>query len=159
MWSNELEFFIDYNFIEKKPTNRLTLAGLFPLWLNVSTTDQAKKVARQVESLFLYDGGVVTTLSKQSTQQWDYPNGWAPLQYVAYRGLLKTPGYESLARTIRQRWMSQNERVFKETGKMMEKYDVVDINKQAGGGEYKTQDGFGWTNGVYLQMLYDRQSE
>jgi alpha,alpha-trehalase len=159
MWSNELEFFIDYNFIEKKPTNRLTLAGLFPLWLNVSTTDQAKKVARQVESLFLYDGGVVTTLSKQSTQQWDYPNGWAPLQYVAYRGLLQTPGYESLARTIRQRWMSQNERVFKETGKMMEKYDVVDINKQAGGGEYKTQDGFGWTNGVYLQMLYDRQSE
>jgi alpha,alpha-trehalase len=159
MWSNELEFFIDYNFIEKKPTNRLTLAGLFPLWLNVSTTDQAKKVAHQVESLFLYDGGVVTTLSKQSTQQWDYPNGWAPLQYVAYRGLLQTPGYESLARTIRQRWMSQNERVFKETGKMMEKYDVVDINKQAGGGEYKTQDGFGWTNGVYLQMLYDRQSE
>jgi alpha,alpha-trehalase len=159
MWSNELQFFTDYNFIRKQQNNRLTLAGLFPLWLHVSTMDQAQHVARQVESLFLRDGGVVTTISKQSTQQWDNPNGWAPLQYIAYRALLQTPGYETLARTIRQRWMSLNERVFKETGKMMEKYDVVDINKPAGGGEYQTQDGFGWTNGVYLEMLYDQQTE
>ena len=157
MWSNELKFFTDYNYIKKQPTNRLTLAGVFPLWLNVSTEDQAKHVARQIESLFLHDGGVVTTISNQSTQQWDSPNGWAPLQYVAYRALLQTPGYESVARTIRQRWMTLNERVFKDTGKMMEKYDVVNINKPAGGGEYETQDGFGWTNGVYLEMLHDQQ--
>jgi alpha,alpha-trehalase len=159
MWSNDLKFFTDYNFIQKKQTNRLTLAGVFPLWLNVATMDQAKHVAHQIESLFLCDGGVVTTLSKHSTQQWDSPNGWAPLQYVAYRALLQTQGYETLARTLRQRWMSLNERVFKETGKMMEKYDVVNINKPAGGGEYLTQDGFGWTNGVYLEMLHDQQTE
>jgi alpha,alpha-trehalase len=35
---------------------------------------------------------------------------------------------------------------------MMEKYDVVDTNKKAGGGEYPTQDGFGWTNGVALAL-------
>jgi alpha,alpha-trehalase len=157
MWSNDRQFFTDYNYIEKKPTNRLTLAALFPLWLNVSTKDQSKNVARQVKSLFLRDGGVVTTISKQSTQQWDSPNGWAPLQFITYRALLQTPGYESLARTIRQRWMNLNERVFKDTGKMMEKYDVVNINKAAGGGEYETQDGFGWTNGVYLEMLHDQQ--
>ncbi|CAF1187481.1 unnamed protein product [Rotaria sp. Silwood1] len=159
MWSNEFQFFMDYNFIKKKQTDRLTLAGLFPLWLNISTPDQAKQVAHQTESLFLYDGGLTTTISKKSIQQWDYPNGWAPLQYIAYRALLQTPGYEKLARTIRQRWMSLNEQVFKETGKMMEKYDVVNINKPAGGGEYKTQDGFGWTNGVYLEMLYQKQTE
>jgi alpha,alpha-trehalase len=157
MWSNELKFFVDYNYIKKQPTNRLTLAALFPLWLNVSTEDQAENVAQQIETLFLRDGGVVTTLSKQSTQQWDSPNGWAPLQFIAYRALLKIPGYESVARTIRQRWMNVNERVFKNTGKMMEKYDVIDINKPAGGGQYETQDGFGWTNGVYLEMLYDQQ--
>lgn len=159
MWSNDLQFFTDYNFMEKKLTNQLTLAGLYPLWLNVSTTDQSKNVARQVESLFLRDGGVVTTRSKQSTQQWDSPNGWAPLQYITYRALLQTPGYESIGRTIRERWMRLNERVFRDTGKMMEKYDVVNISNPAGGGEYQTQDGFGWTNGVYLQMLDDeRQS-
>ena len=159
MWSNELQFFTDYNFIEKKQTNRLTLAAVFPLWLHVSTPEQAQQVARQIETLFLRDGGLITTTSKQSTQQWDSPNGWAPLEYVAYRALLQTPGYEPLARTIRQRWMSLNERVFKETGKMMEKYDVVNIGEPAGGGEYKTQDGFGWSNGVYLQMLYEKKTE
>ncbi|CAF2522122.1 unnamed protein product [Rotaria sp. Silwood2] len=159
MWSNEFQFFMDYNFIKKKQTNCLTLAGLFPLWLNISTSDQAKQVAHQIESLFLYDGGLITTISKKSTQQWDCPNGWAPLQYIAYCALLQVPGYEKFARTIRQRWMSLNERVFKETGKMMEKYDVVNINKPAGGGEYATQDGFGWTNGVYLEMLYQKQTE
>ncbi len=158
MWSNDLQFFLDYNFIKKKSTNRLTLAGLFPLWLNVSTEDQSENVARQVESLFLRDGGVVTTISNQSTQQWDSPNGWAPLQYITYRALLQTSGYETLARTIRQRWMNLNERVFQNTSKMMEKYDVVNIHKSAGGGEYPAQDGFGWTNGVYLEMLYDQQA-
>lgn len=159
MWSNELQFFIDYNFIEQKPTNRLTLAGVYPLWLGLSTPEQAQHVARQIESLFLHDGGLTSTLSKNSTQQWDSPNGWAPLQYIAYSAFLKIPGCQSLARTIRERWMKQNERVFYETGKMMEKYDVVNISKPAGGGEYPTQDGFGWTNGVYLKMLGDRQLE
>ncbi|CAF1220369.1 unnamed protein product [Adineta steineri] len=158
MWSDELKFFTDYNFVKRKQTNQMTLAGLYPLWLNVSTADQAQQVAQQVESLFLRDGGLVTTLSKESTQQWDSPNGWAPLEYIGYRALLQTPGYEKLARTVRQRWMALNERVFKETGKMMEKYDVVDTDKPAGGGEYETQDGFGWTNGVYLEMLHDEQT-
>ncbi|UJR29069.1 hypothetical protein I4U23_010283 [Adineta vaga] len=157
MWSSDLQFFTDYNHVLKKSTNRLTLAALFPLWLDISTKEQGEYVAQKVESMFLRDGGVVTTVSNQSTQQWDSPNGWAPLQFVTYRALLKVPGYETVARTIRNRWMNLNERVFRDTGKMMEKYDVVNINKPAGGGEYETQDGFGWTNGVYLEMLHDQQ--
>ena len=45
---------------------------------------------------------------------------------------------------------------------MMEKYNVVNSNLDAGGGEYKSQDGFGWTNGVYLAMkakLFKWQNE
>lgn len=156
MWSTEKQFFTDYNYVQKVRTEKLTLAGLFPLWLDVSTAEQSEATAKQVATLFLRDGGLVTTVSNRSVQQWDSPNGWAPLQYVGYRALLKTPGYESLAKTVRQRWMNLNERVFNNTGKMMEKYDVVDISKPAGGGEYETQDGFGWTNGVYLEMLHDQ---
>ncbi|CAF0828352.1 unnamed protein product, partial [Rotaria sordida] len=160
IWSNELKFFTDFNFIQKnKQTNRLTLAGIYPLWLNIATNEQTKYIVEKIETLFLFDGSLVTIISKQSTQQWDYPNGWAPLQYIAYRSLIQISDYKNLARIIRQRWMSLNERVFKETGKMMEKYDVVNINKPADDGEYKTQDGFEWTNGVYLQMLYDQQLE
>jgi alpha,alpha-trehalase len=46
-----------------------------------------------------------------------------------------------------------NVKVFKETGKLMEKYDVKDVSKPAGGGEYPGQDGFGWTNGVLLKLI------
>ena len=61
-------------------------------------------------------------------------------------------GHEELARVIAQRWMNLNEKVYNATGKMMEKYNVEDITLLAGGGEYPAQDGFGWTNGVYLKL-------
>ncbi|HEV7705964.1 MAG TPA: trehalase family glycosidase, partial [Gemmatimonadaceae bacterium] len=58
----------------------------------------------------------------------------------------------ALADTARARWLALNRRVFRATGKMTEKYDVVDSTRAAGGGEYPTQDGFGWTNGVALAL-------
>jgi alpha,alpha-trehalase len=94
---------------------------------------------------------VVTTL-KETNQQWDAPNGWAPLQWLTIQGL-RNYGYDNLARNIALRWISLNVKVFKETGKLMEKYDVVHIRKPTGGGEYKGQDGFGWTNGVLLKLI------
>jgi len=35
---------------------------------------------------------------------------------------------------------------------MMEKYNVLDTSLKTGGGEYPNQDGFGWTNGIYIAM-------
>ena len=95
-------------------------------------------------------GGIVTT-NNTTGQQWDSPNGWAPLQWIAVKGL-DNYNYKEEARDIATRWISTNERVFKATGKMMEKYDVTDTVSKAGGGEYPNQDGFGWTNGVYLKF-------
>ena len=43
--------------------------------------------------------------------------------------------------------------VYSRTGKLMEKYNVVDTQLEAGGGEYPGQDGFGWTNGVLLALI------
>ena len=54
---------------------------------------------------------------------------------------------------VGERWINLNVKVFKETGKLMEKYDVKDVSKLAGGGEYPGQDGFGWTNGVLLKLI------
>ena len=94
---------------------------------------------------------VVTTL-KNSGQQWDAPNGWAPLQWVTIIGL-ENYGANDLARKIADRWMQLNIKVYKATGKLMEKYNVEDVNVEAGGGEYPAQDGFGWTNGVLLKLM------
>ena len=50
------------------------------------------------------------------------------------------------------RWLARNREVYKATGKMMEKYNVINTELSAGGGEYPLQDGFGWTNGVAVAL-------
>ena len=92
----------------------------------------------------------MTTL-EHTGQQWDAPNGWAPLQWLAFKGLLNY-GYHQEAKEIAHRWLTLNERVYANTGKMMEKYNVEDLSLLSGGGEYPTQDGFGWTNGVAISL-------
>ncbi|NER09687.1 alpha,alpha-trehalase [Muriicola jejuensis] len=147
-WNPGENYFFDYNYVQKSFGRTPTLAGAFPLFFELATPEQAESVKDRLMSDFLKDGGLVTTL-EHSGQQWDAPNGWAPLQYIAVEGLLNY-GYVDEARTIMERWLALNERVYKDTGKMMEKYNVEDISLLSGGGEYETQDGFGWTNGVAL---------
>ncbi|HKL14138.1 MAG TPA: trehalase family glycosidase, partial [Balneolaceae bacterium] len=65
---------------------------------------------------------------------------------------LENYGLSTLADDIRTRWLKLNEHVYAETGKMVEKYNVSDILKKGGGGEYPLQDGFGWTNGVFSAL-------
>jgi alpha,alpha-trehalase len=150
-WHPEKGFFFDYDFILEAHTPCYTLAGITPLFFNIASSDQAARVASLIQEKFLQPGGVVTTLEKTG-QQWDAPNGWAPLQWMTCKGL-RQYGFHELAESIRNNWMHLNEQVYATTGKMMEKYNVMDTSLAAGGGEYPNQDGFGWTNGVYLQFL------
>lgn len=126
------------------------LSTVFPLFFNTASTEQAAAVAAVIENKFLQPGGLVTTLYTTG-EQWDAPNGWAPLQWMAYKGL-KNYRFNELAAAVKNNWLHNCEKVFSATGKMMEKYNVMDIHATAGGGEYPNQDGFGWTNGVYLKM-------
>jgi alpha,alpha-trehalase len=59
-----------------------------------------------------------------------------------------------LAELIACRWMANVNRVYTETGKLVEKYDVSATGRPGGGGEYPTQDGFGWTNGVMRDLMF-----
>ncbi|HEU5078210.1 MAG TPA: alpha,alpha-trehalase TreF [Opitutaceae bacterium] len=149
-WSPENGYFTDYDLKTKRPTSSLTLAGIAPLFFELATDEQAASVAKTIREKFLQNGGVVTSLVNTG-QQWDWPNGWAPLQWMTIQGL-EHYGYHDLAAEIARRWLKLNRDVYERTGKMMEKYDVVDKNLTAGGGEYPAQDGFGWTNGVYLAL-------
>jgi alpha,alpha-trehalase len=149
-WNAEQGFYVDYDFVKDCPSAHWTLAAVFPLFFQIATAEQAAAVAGHLEAQFLQAGGLRTTL-RHSGQQWDAPNGWAPLQWMAYQGLLRY-GHAALAERIRQRWLALNEKTYAQTGKMMEKYDVENPDAPGGGGEYPNQDGFGWTNGVYLGM-------
>jgi alpha,alpha-trehalase len=134
----------------ERVTDRPTLAAAAPLYFGLATPEQGVRVAARLEREFLKPGGFVTTLIA-SGQQWDAPNGWPPLEWLAIEGVRRYRR-DDLADAARDRWLALNRRTYRSTGKMTEKYDVADVNRRAGGGEYPTQDGFGWTNGVALAL-------
>ena len=149
-WNPKSGFFFDYDFVSRKPSLVYTLAGVYPLFVKIATSAQAVTVARKVEQSFLKPGGLTATL-QTTGQQWDAPNGWAPLQWIAIQGL-RTYRQVPLANKVKTHWVAENLRVYKASGKMVEKYDVVST-AAAKGGECPNQDGFGWTNGVLLKLL------
>ena len=149
-WNGDKNFFFDYDFVSKEQKEVYTLGAAFPLFVEIAKPNQAALVKIILMKRFLQAGGLTTTLY-HTGQQWDAPNGWAPLQWIASKGLMLY-GFDKEAKLIQEKWISNCKRVYAETGKMMEKYDVFDPTQKAGGGEYPNQDGFGWTNGVYLAM-------
>ena len=154
-WDEARGFFYDYNFRTGRRTDAVTLAALFPLYYGLADSAQARRVAETVETELLRGGGFATTTTP-TDQQWDAPNGWPPLQWITIQGLRRY-GFDDLANRGRERWLQLNRRVYRRTGKMVEKYNVVDLDLRAGGGEYPAQDGFGWTNGVALALLREQE--
>jgi|AntRauTorckE5430_2_1112549.scaffolds.fasta_scaffold00212_4 alpha,alpha-trehalase len=150
LWDEQTGFYQDLNWTTATFTGYLTLAGVYPLFVKIASDEQAAAVGKVIAEKFLAPGGVRSSLVKTG-EQWDAPNGWPPLQWMTYQGL-KNYGNDALAEKIRQRWMANNERVYANVTKMVEKYNVEDLGLEAGGGEYPVQDGFGWSNGVYLRM-------
>jgi alpha,alpha-trehalase len=150
-WSDSAGFFFDHHLPTGQPSPHYTLAAVTPLFVRCATQTQADAVAAVLRERFLQAGGLQTTLTR-SGEQWDAPNGWAPLQWMAVAGLVNY-GHNDLAAEIAQRWINLNVGVFARTGRLMEKYNVVDLSLPAGGGEYPTQDGFAWTNSVLLKLL------
>jgi alpha,alpha-trehalase len=154
-WNENVSFFTDYHFVKKQKQEMITAAGLYPLnFLTFASNDMASltnKIAAVVKTTLLKDGGLLST-PNNTGQQWDAPNGWAPLQWMAINGLSRC-GQEVLAKEIATRWIKLNNKVYKATGKFTEKYNVVDMSLETGGGEYPNLDGFGWTNGVYLALV------
>lgn len=150
-------FYFDYNFMERKTTDIYSLAAVYPLYFGIASDEQAQYVADIIEKEFLRAGGLITT-TNHTGQQWDAPNGWAPLQWLTIVGL-RNYGFSKLADEIKNRWLKLNRDVFNRTGKMFEKYNVEDTTLFAGGGEYDLQDGFGWTNGIALALAKDLDLE
>ncbi len=150
-WDGKMGLFTDYRWREDRTSGTVTAATLSPLFFGIATPEQAERVAALVRTRLLQPGGLVTS-TVTSGQQWDAPNGWAPLQWIAIEGL-NDYGETELAATIAKRWMTKVIAAYDKTGKLMEKYNVVDTTLVTGGGEYPTQDGFGWTNGVLRKLL------
>ena len=151
MYDPSRGFFYDVRWrTGERVMDRPSLAAAAPLYFGIATPEQGVRTAAKLEAEFLKPGGFVTTKIK-SGQQWDAPNGWPPLEWLTIEGVRRYRR-DDLADKAATRWLNLINRTYRATGRMMEKYDVVNPNRKAGGGEYPTQDGFGWTNGVVLAL-------
>lgn len=154
-WNDDVNFFTDYDFVMNEKSKALTPMGIFPFCFinlkNSANRDRLNKAAEILKNKLLKEGGLQCTKTS-AHQQWDAPNGWAPMQWMSIVAL-ERGNQKELAKTIAQRWIKINKKVYLSTGKLMEKYNVIDTDLIGGGGEYPGQDGFGWTNGVLISLI------
>ncbi|KQM36283.1 alpha,alpha-trehalase TreF [Sphingomonas sp. Leaf10] len=150
LWSEADGRYGDYDVKRRQLRRGVTAATAYPLFVGLTTDARAGRVADTIERQLLAPGGLRSTLV-DTGQQWDRPNGWAPLQWIAVSGLDRT-GHKPLADKISQRFLASVGREYAASGKLVEKYDVEEV-RPGGGGEYPLQDGFGWTNGVTRALM------
>ncbi|GAB2778431.1 alpha,alpha-trehalase TreA [Halomonas shantousis] len=150
LWNPHQSAFGDYLWQEGALTDSLSTATVYPLFYGIATPQQAAQTSLTLEHELLKTGGLVTT-TRNTGEQWDAPNGWAPQQWLAIKGL-RDYGNTRLARMIAERWIATNVTHYRQENKLVEKYNVL-AGSRGGGGEYPAQDGFGWTNGVLRKLL------
>ena len=152
LYNRKQGWYSDYDWTTGQVRQQLTAATLFPLFFNLATNTHANATAKAVSSQLVHPGGLATT-TVETGQQWDAPNGWAPLQWIAVVGLTNYD-HPELAKRIAMGFLKNVQATYDSEHKLVEKY-VVEGRKLGGGGggEYPLQDGFGWTNGVTLMLL------
>lgn len=155
MWNPAQGAYFDWDWRDERQRRCLTAATVTPLFTGTASSHQAGAVADTVQRRLLAPGGLATT-ETPTGQQWDRPNGWAPLQWMAVRGL-ENYGIDTLGQEIRSRWLDTVSAIYEREGKLVEKYALRNVPRElamgGGGGEYPLQDGFGWTNGVTRPWL------
>lgn len=155
LWDEAQGAFFDHDWRLGRRRAGLTAACIAPLFAGLADPAQAEALAATVRRRLLAPGGLSTT-ECTSDQQWDQPNGWAALQWMAVHGF-NAYGQHALALGISRRWLATVAAVYEREGKLVEKYALrrLEHENSAGGdgGEYPLQDGFGWTNGVTRALL------
>lgn len=139
-----------------RPREAFYPSNLEPLLLggwNESILEAAGDYAEQ-SGAFVLPGGVPTSFDESSGQQWDWPNVWPPLVHNLVIGLRKDkhPRLLRLARHVAATFVSSVLKNF-HGGFLWEKYDARFPGEPGGGGEYEVEKGFGWTNGVVLDLI------
>lgn len=164
LWNDEKGAWFDYDLINQVQRPYFYASNLAPLWANVWDADSTNIEAIVDRILAYLDhshatkfcGGLPTSM-RDSGQQWDFPNGWPPLQQLIIVGLENTGDERArrLAFDLAQKWIANNYDAYQDAvpSAMFEKYDVTVSGLPGGGGEYDVQLGFGWTNGVVLELL------
>nr|XP_018899078.1 PREDICTED: trehalase-like [Bemisia tabaci] len=164
LWNEEEGIWFDYDLLNKKQRKYFYASNFAPLWTKSYRRNRVEVGDLAVQ--YLSRNGLIDPFwvpqfwgmpmsLLNTTQQWDYPNMWAPLQSFFIFGLDQTGS--AMAQRVAQRFAAKYAQTnfvgYKKTGKMFEKYSAIHEGESGNGGEYEVQEGFGWSNGVIFQIL------
>ena len=148
LWCESEGVYLDYNFKDEKHGKVKSVASLYPAF--VGMVGELKGEKKLTEDMLLPYGVACSVKGDyRFSLQWDYPNVWAPLQYIAYKAM-KDFGEEDLAKDIAKRYVKLIEENYETTGNLWEKYDG--ITGKVANQDYKAPTMMGWTAGVYLKL-------
>ena len=154
LWNDDQGLYMDYDFRNRRGSEYPFATTFYPLWAGIATEGQARRVAENLPRFEARCG--LRTSTTRSGSQWDAPYGWAPLQLIAVEGLRRY-GYDEQADRIAAAFIGLVTKEFEEHGAIFEKYDVdrceSDIAAGIRFGYASNEIGFGWTNGVFLELL------
>lgn len=154
LWDEEAGLYFDYNFTTGDRRRYEFATTFYPLWAGIASVEQAQQVVHNLPE-FEAPGGLLTS-TRVTGSQWDAPFGWAPLHLFAVQGLHRY-GYHREAERLARKFISLVVQEFEKCGAIVEKYDVfncsADVSDEIQFGYSSNEIGFGWTNGVFLELL------
>ncbi len=154
LWDPQQGRYFDYNFMTHTLSTYDYATTYYPLWAGLASPEQAQAVVKNL-SLFEQPGGL--TMSRVESQaQWDYPYGWAPIQLLAVDGMRRY-GFNADADRVAYNFLSMVIEDFATDRYIREKYNVVKRTSitRIVKGYSQNVIGFGWTNGVFLELLHE----
>jgi len=157
-WNDEDGFYYDYDFVHGVKSTTKSLAAFQPLWSGMASPAQAGRVKDKLP-FFEYSFGLATCEKngEKSLYQWDYPNGWAPLHYIACEGLRRY-SFDMDAQRIERKYLSLVSANYGLTGELWEKYNVVDGSIHVVD-EYQMPTLMDWTAGVFVSFALRNENE
>jgi alpha,alpha-trehalase len=190
-WDETAGAFFDYDLSGRRRSGYLSATTFAPLWASVQNpcgvslvnAAMAERVRAAALPALEVAGGLSATaksslarisvpatlgrdangviVSRPNDRQWEYPNGWAPHQMLAWDGLTRF-GAKRDAQRLAYRWLSTIvDSAADYHGTVPEKFDVVkrshrvfqeygNVNTEF---SYIADEGFGWMNASFLVGL------
>jgi alpha,alpha-trehalase len=152
LWDAPHGLYFDYDFEKQTRSSYEYLTTFYPLWTGIASPEQAQAVMKHLAA-FNQPGGLVMSPRKTGAQ-WDYPYAWAPTQLLAIEGMRRY-GFSGEANRMSYNFLSMILENFQHDGTIREKYNAVTRSSetQVTAGYQANVVGFGWTNGVFLELL------
>jgi alpha,alpha-trehalase len=157
-WNASKGMFFDYEFETQKQSSYTYVTTFYPMWAGLASPEQARAIEKNLQ-IFEQPGGLDMSPT-ESGGQWDHPYGWAPMQLVGIEGLRRY-GFNDDANRVAYKFLSTVAENFRRDGTIREKYNVVTRSSETTvtAGYHMNIVGFGWTNGVFLELLQKLPSD